>query len=95
MTGLRAPAGLALGDPRKAEPVVLGSVIGMGTVAHCNALIDGALPKGAKLVCGGKAEVDVAPMRIGAAMVVRGMGWLSRRDARHPTDGSSGGGAAG
>jgi len=44
---------LPLGDPRKPEPVVLGSVIGMGTVEHCNALIDDALAKGAKLACGG------------------------------------------
>lgn len=47
---------LPLGDPRKPDPVVLGSVIGMSTVEHCNALIDDALAKGAKLVCGGKAE---------------------------------------
>ena len=47
---------LPLGDPRKAEPVVLGSVIGMGTVQHCNALIEDALAKGAKLLCGGKSE---------------------------------------
>jgi len=46
---------LPLGDPRKPEPVVLGSVIGMGTVEHCNALIDDALARGAKLLCGGKA----------------------------------------
>jgi acyl-CoA reductase-like NAD-dependent aldehyde dehydrogenase len=49
-------ASLPLGDPRKPEPVVLGSVVGMGTVEHCNALIDDALAKGAKLLCGGKAE---------------------------------------
>jgi benzaldehyde dehydrogenase (NAD) len=49
-------ASLPLGDPRKPDPVVLGSVIGMSTVEHCNALIDDALAKGAKLVCGGKAE---------------------------------------
>lgn len=48
-------AALPLGDPRKPEPVVLGSVIGMNTVEHCNALIDDALSKGAKLLCGGKA----------------------------------------
>jgi benzaldehyde dehydrogenase (NAD) len=36
-----------LGDPRKPDPVVLGSVIGMSTVEHCNALIDDALAKGA------------------------------------------------
>lgn len=52
---------LPLGDPRKPEPVVLGSVIGMSTVEHCNALIDDALSKGAKLVCGGKAENTLMP----------------------------------
>jgi benzaldehyde dehydrogenase (NAD) len=52
---------LPLGDPRKPEPVVLGSVIGMNTVEHCNALIDDALAKGAKLVCGGKAETTLMP----------------------------------
>jgi acyl-CoA reductase-like NAD-dependent aldehyde dehydrogenase/ABC-type branched-subunit amino acid transport system ATPase component len=53
--------GLPLGDPRKPEPVVLGSVIGMGTVEHCNALIDDALAKGAKLLCGGKATDTLMP----------------------------------
>ena len=52
---------LPLGDPRKPEPVVLGSVIGMSTVEHCNALIDDALAKGAKLVCGGKATNTLMP----------------------------------
>jgi len=52
---------LPLGDPRKPDPVVLGSVIGMGTVEHCNALIDDALAKGAKLVCGGKADSTLMP----------------------------------
>ena len=52
---------LPLGDPRKPEPVVLGSVIGMGTVTHCNALIDDALAKGAKLVCGGKVDSTLMP----------------------------------
>jgi benzaldehyde dehydrogenase (NAD) len=47
---------LPLGDPRQPEPVVLGSVIGMNTVLHCNALIDDALAQGAKMLCGGKAE---------------------------------------
>ena len=60
--------GLPLGDPRStqkgAEPVVLGSVIGMGTVEHCNALIDDALAKGAKLVCGGKATDTLMPATI-------------------------------
>jgi vanillin dehydrogenase len=56
--------GLPLGDPRKPEPVVLGSVIGMGTVEHCNALIDDALSKGAKLACGGKADSTLMPATI-------------------------------
>ncbi len=55
---------LPLGDPRKPEPVVLGSVIGMGTVEHCNALIDDALAKGAKLLCGGKADSTLMPATI-------------------------------
>ncbi len=55
---------LPLGDPRKPEPVVLGSVIGMGTVEHCNALIDDALAKGAKLVCGGRCENTLMPATI-------------------------------
>jgi benzaldehyde dehydrogenase (NAD) len=45
---------LPLGDPRKG-PVVLGSVVDMATVERCNELIDDALAKGAKLLCGGKA----------------------------------------
>ena len=52
---------LPLGDPRKPEPVVLGSVIGMSTVEHCNALIDDAVSKGARLVCGGKSENTLMP----------------------------------
>jgi benzaldehyde dehydrogenase (NAD) len=55
---------LPLGDPRKPEPVVLGSVIGMATVEHCNSLIDDALAKGAKLVCGGKADNTLMPATI-------------------------------
>ena len=55
---------LPLGDPRKPEPVVLGSVIGMATVERCNALIDDALAKGAKLVCGGKADSTLMPATI-------------------------------
>lgn len=57
-------ASLPLGDPRKPEPVVLGSVVGMGTVTHCNALIDDALAKGAKLVCGGKADSTLMPATV-------------------------------
>jgi benzaldehyde dehydrogenase (NAD) len=52
---------LPLGDPRKPEPVVLGSVIGMSTVSHCNDLIDDAIAKGAKLVCGGKSTDTLMP----------------------------------
>lgn len=52
--------GLPLGDPRKG-PVVLGSVVDMGTVERCNALIDDALEKGATLVCGGKADSTLMP----------------------------------
>ncbi|NWF43986.1 aldehyde dehydrogenase [Hydrogenophaga sp. D2P1] len=55
---------LPVGDPRKPEPVVLGSVIGMGTVHHCNDLIDDALAKGAKLVCGGKADTTLMPATV-------------------------------
>jgi benzaldehyde dehydrogenase (NAD) len=33
----------------------------MATVTRCNALIDDALAKGAKLVCGGKAETTLMP----------------------------------
>ena len=51
---------LPLGDPRKGL-VVLGSVVDMSTVERCNALIDDALAKGAKLVCGGKAENTLFP----------------------------------
>ncbi len=57
-------AALPVGDPRKPEPVVLGSVIGMGTVEHCNALIDDALAKGAKLACGGKATNTLMPATV-------------------------------
>jgi benzaldehyde dehydrogenase (NAD) len=52
--------GLPLGDPRKG-PVVLGSVVDMGTVKRCNEFIDDALAKGAKLVCGGKADSTLMP----------------------------------
>ena len=55
--------GLPLGDPRKG-PVVLGSVVDMGTVERCNALIDDALAKGATLVCGGKAENTLMPATV-------------------------------
>jgi benzaldehyde dehydrogenase (NAD) len=51
---------LPLGDPRQG-PVVLGSVVDMATVQRCNAMIDDAVAKGAKIVCGGKAENTLMP----------------------------------
>lgn len=51
---------LPLADPRQG-PAVLGSVVGMSTVERCNRLIDDALAKGAKLLCGGKAENTLMP----------------------------------
>ena len=51
---------LPLGDPRKG-PVVLGSVVDMATTERCNLLIDDALAKGARLVCGGKASDTLMP----------------------------------
>lgn len=53
-------ASLPLGDPRKG-PAVLGSVVDMSTVERCNHLIDDALAKGAKLLCGGKATSTLMP----------------------------------
>jgi vanillin dehydrogenase len=55
---------LPLGDPRLPAPVVLGSVIGMGTVEHCNALIADAVALGAKLLCGGKADSTLMPATV-------------------------------
>jgi acyl-CoA reductase-like NAD-dependent aldehyde dehydrogenase len=52
---------LPMGDPRGPNPVVLGSVIDGTTVERCNALIDDALAKGAKLLCGGKATDTLMP----------------------------------
>ncbi|EXU81400.1 salicylaldehyde dehydrogenase [Comamonas aquatica DA1877] len=51
---------LPLGDPRQG-PVVLGSVVDMHTVHRANALIDDALAKGARLLCGGKASSTLMP----------------------------------
>ncbi|WP_345797749.1 aldehyde dehydrogenase [Castellaniella sp. MT123] len=52
--------GLPVGDPRKG-PVVLGSVVDMAAVHRCNAMIDDALSKGAKLLCGGKSDDTLMP----------------------------------
>ncbi len=51
---------LPLGDPREG-PVVLGSVVDMATVERCNGMIDDAVAKGGKLLCGGKAENTLIP----------------------------------
>ncbi|MES2184616.1 MAG: aldehyde dehydrogenase [Pseudomonadota bacterium] len=51
---------LPLGDPRHG-PVVLGSVVDMGTVQRCNTLIDDAVGKGARLLCGGPATNTLMP----------------------------------
>ncbi len=51
---------LPLGDPRQG-PVVLGSVVDLRTVERCNALIDDAVAKGARLVCGGRADSTLMP----------------------------------
>ncbi|MCD2513645.1 aldehyde dehydrogenase [Comamonas endophytica] len=51
---------LPLGDPRQG-PVVLGSVVDRNTVDRVNALIDDAVAKGARLLCGGKAENTLMP----------------------------------
>ena len=52
--------GLPLGDPRKG-PVVLGSLVDISAVERCNAMIDDAIAKGAKLLCGGKADSTLMP----------------------------------
>lgn len=46
---------LPLRDPRKG-PTVLGSVSDKSVVERCNALIDDAVAKGARLLCGGRSE---------------------------------------
>lgn len=51
---------LPMGDPREGM-VVLGSVVDMSTVERCNAMIDDALAKGARLLCGGKADSTLMP----------------------------------
>ncbi len=56
---LRAQS-LPVGDPRLG-PVVLGSVVDRSTVDRCNALIDDAIAKGARLLCGGKAKDTLFP----------------------------------
>ncbi|MEO7547723.1 MAG: aldehyde dehydrogenase family protein, partial [Ramlibacter sp.] len=56
-------ASLPMGDSRDSSggPKVLGPVIDRAALERCNGLIDDALAKGAKLLCGGKAESLVMP----------------------------------
>jgi benzaldehyde dehydrogenase (NAD) len=56
-------ASLPCGDPRLG-PTVLGSVVDVQTVSRCNDLIDDALAKGAKIVCGGKADSTLMPATV-------------------------------
>jgi benzaldehyde dehydrogenase (NAD) len=56
-------AALPVGDPRQG-PAVLGPVVDRGTVDRCNELIDDALAKGARLVCGGKSDTLLMPATI-------------------------------
>ena len=51
---------LPVGDPRQGE-FVLGSVVDQRTVERGNAMVDDALVKGARLVCGGKAKSTLMP----------------------------------
>ncbi|OWT56929.1 salicylaldehyde dehydrogenase [Candidimonas nitroreducens] len=60
--GARAVA-LPVGDPRQG-PAVLGPVVDRGTVDRCNELIDDALAKGARLVCGGKSDTLLMPATV-------------------------------
>ena len=48
-------AALPVVDPRAAS-APLGAVVGRSTLERCNALIDDAISKGARLVCGGRAD---------------------------------------
>lgn len=56
-------ASLPCGDPRNG-PSVLGAVVDRATLDRCNAMIDDALAKGAKLVCGGKSDSLIMPATI-------------------------------
>jgi benzaldehyde dehydrogenase (NAD) len=48
-------AALPVADPREAS-APLGAVVGRATLERCNALIDDALAKGARLACGGRSD---------------------------------------
>lgn len=48
--------GIRCADPLLDADADMGPVISMKTVRHCNELIDDALSKGAKLLCGGKSD---------------------------------------
>jgi acyl-CoA reductase-like NAD-dependent aldehyde dehydrogenase len=56
-------AAMATGDPREgAAP--LGAVVDPKTVTRVNALIEDALAKGARVLCGGKAETVLMPATV-------------------------------
>lgn len=52
--------GLKTADPRHG-PVALGAVVDLRTVERCNALLQDALERGARLVAGGPAESTLMP----------------------------------
>lgn len=56
-------AALPLGDPRHG-PTVLGALADASLVKRCNALIDDALEKGAKLLCGGRNDTMLMPATV-------------------------------
>ncbi|MGH8031385.1 MAG: aldehyde dehydrogenase [Luteimonas sp.] len=54
---------LPLADPRLG-PTVLGALADSSIVRRCNALIDDAVAKGAKLLCGGKTDSVLMPATV-------------------------------
>ncbi len=54
---------LPLADPR-VGPAVLGSLADPAILARCHALIDDAVAKGAKLLCGGKSDSLLMPATV-------------------------------
>jgi benzaldehyde dehydrogenase (NAD) len=54
---------MAAGDPREAK-TPLGAVVDRKTVDHVNHLIDDATARGARILCGGKADSVVMPATV-------------------------------
>jgi acyl-CoA reductase-like NAD-dependent aldehyde dehydrogenase len=54
---------MAAGDPREAK-TPLGAVVDRKTVDHVNRLIDDATARGARILCGGKADSVVMPATV-------------------------------